>query len=413
MSGQLPPGPGQSGPIHQAAPSPVEDGRSPVGGTPRRELSIGTKLGLLGLIGMLGLGFIWFNALFSHERQSQNTNPTPSYLNGGEAFSGPPPGQVVKSAVQALPEPEPAESQTGLLGASSQNSPASAPILAYSGSSDLAPIQPDAAQNGDEDASTAASSSAPDASPLAARLKPTELDGEQASVLQNPDMVITEGTLIPCILQTAIDSELPGLVTCVVPIDIRGSTGNVVLLDRGTKIVGQIQSGLLQGQNRVFIDWTRAETPDHVIVTLDSPGTDQLGRAGVSGAVDNHFWDRFGGALMLTLVQGGLDAATVEAAGNGSSNSASQQAALGFVYAAQSNGQAVANTALENSINIPPTLTKNQGDNVSLIVAHDLDFSNVYRLRINATGAETGASDTTGMGTGSSGAGGAETGNGG
>jgi type IV secretion system protein VirB10 len=218
------------------------------------------------------------------------------------------------------------------------------------------------------------------------RLKPTVLDGEKASVIQNPDMVITEGTVIPCTMQTAINSELPGLVTCVVPIDIRGSTGNVVLLDAGTKIVGQLQNGLLQGQNRVFVDWTRAETPDHVIVTLDSPGTDELGRGGLPGAVDNHFWERFGGALMLTLVQGGLDAATIEAAGNGNNNSTSNEAAVGFVYAAQSNGQSVANTALQNTINIPPTLTKNQGDTVALIVAHDLDFSDVYRLQINNVG---------------------------
>jgi type IV secretion system protein VirB10 len=209
------------------------------------------------------------------------------------------------------------------------------------------------------------------------------MDGEQAAVLANPNMTITEGTIIPCSLQTAIDSQLPGLVTCVVPIDIRGTTGNVVLLDRGTKLVGQIQSGLLQGQNRVFVDWTRAETPEHVIITLDSPGTDELGRSGLPGAVNNHFWGRFGGALMLTLVQGALDAATIEAAGNGSSNSTQQQATLGFVYSAQSNGQSVANTALQNTINIPPTLTKNQGDTVGLIVAHDLDFSNVYQLRVN------------------------------
>ena len=104
--------------------------------------------------------------------------------------------------------------------------------------------------------------------------------------------------------------------------------------------------------------------------------------SGLPGAVNNHFWGRFGGALMLTLVQGGLDAATIEAAGNGSSNSTQQQAALGFVYSAQSNGQSVANTALQNTINIPPTLTKNQGDTVGLIVAHDLDFSNVYTLQV-------------------------------
>jgi type IV secretion system protein VirB10 len=364
----------------------VEDGRSPVAGTPRRELTTGTKLGILALVAVLGLGFIWFNALFSHKRADQQKIIPAAYTNGGEVFNGPP-DAAIKPAAQNLPAP--ANTQTGLLDTPAQASTAAAPILAFSGSSMPVPIQP-ASSSASQPGATAAVTPMPDNSPLAARLKPTVLDGEQASVLQNPDMVITEGTMIPCTLQTAIDSQLPGLVTCVVPIDIRGATGNVVLLDRGTKIVGQMENGLLQGQNRVFVDWTRAETPDHVIVTLDSPGSDELGRAGLPGAVNNHFWDRFGGALMLTLVQGGLQAGTLAAAGNGNGNSTSQQAALGFVYAAQSNGQSVANTALANSINIPPTLTKNQGDTVSLIVAHDLDFSSVYRLRVDDTGAETG-----------------------
>lgn len=387
MSGQVPHGPEAVKQADHGAASPVEDGRSPVAGTVRRELTTGTKLGILALVAVLGLGFIWFNALFSHKRADLQADTSATYTNGGEVFNAPP-ESVMKPAMPVLPAP--ASTQTDLLGAPAQASPAAAPIMAFSGSSVPPPIQPVSSSANQPGTTAGQSSSMPDNSPLAARLKPTVLDGEKASVLQNPDMAITEGTMIPCTLQTAIDSQLPGLVTCVVPIDIRGATGNVVLLDRGTKIVGQLQSGLLQGQNRVFVDWTRAETPDHVIVTLDSPGSDELGRAGLPGAVNNHFWDRFGGALMLTLVQGGLEAGTLAAAGNGNSSSTSQQAALGFVYAAQSNGQSVANTALANSINIPPTLTKNQGDTVSLIVAHDLDFSSVYRLRLDNTGAETG-----------------------
>lgn len=382
MSEQLPPG---------TPPSPVNDGRSPVAGAPRRELGTGTKFGLMGLLGVLALGFIWFNALYSHKGKNQE-NPVPSvYTNGGEQFMAPP-ASAPNPVPAAAPLPAPAAQQASFFGTSNQQSPASAPIMAFSGggsveppiSPALAPAMPGTEEGGS--AGTSLSPPGPDNSPLAARLKPTVLEGEKATVMQNPDMVITEGTIVPCTLQTAIDSELPSLVTCVVPIDIRGTTGNVVLLDAGTKIVGQIESGLLQGQNRLFVDWTRAETPDHVIVTLDSPGTDELGRGGLPGAVDNHFWDRFGGALMLTLVQGGLDAATIEAAGNGGGNSTSNQAALGFVYAAQSNGQSVANTALENSINIPPTLTKNQGETVALIVAHDLDFSGVYSLQLNNAG---------------------------
>jgi type IV secretion system protein VirB10 len=154
----------------------------------------------------------------------------------------------------------------------------------------------------------------------------------------------------------------------------------VVLLDRGTKIVGQIEKGLVQGEDRIFVLWTRAETPNHVVISLNSPGADELGRSGLPGEVDNHWWQRFGGALMLTLLQGSLNAGTALAAssGNGSSNGAT----AGFVYGAQSSGNQIANTALENSINIPPTLRKNQGDTVSVFTAQDLDFSAVYRLNL-------------------------------
>jgi type IV secretion system protein VirB10 len=345
----------------------------------------------MSLIGVLALGFIWFNALYSHRRANQQVPVPGAYTGGGEQFAAPP-APPPKPAPVNPTLPTPTAQQTSFFGTSSQQSPTSAPIMAFSGGGGAAPPPvPQAPQamsggGGPEGGSGSLTGPAPDNSPLAARLKPTVLDGEKATVMQNPDMVITEGTIIPCTLQTAINSQLPSLVTCVVPIDIRGATGNVVLLDAGTKIVGQLQNGLLQGQNRVFVNWTRAETPDHVIVTLDSPGTDELGRGGLPGSVDNHFWDRFGGALMLTLVQGGLDAATIKAAGNGGGNSTSNQAALGFVYAAQSNGQSVANTALENTINIPPTLTKNQGETVALIVAHDLDFSDVYSLQVNNAG---------------------------
>jgi type IV secretion system protein VirB10 len=367
--------------------SPVEDGRSQVAGNTRRELSGATKAGIFALIGILALAFVWFNALYSH-RAAQQKTAAATYTSGGEDYNGPPLATARSSPVM-LPAPAPSPQQSSVFGTTPQQTPATAPIMAFSGGGSTAPLSvaaspPQAGPGGGSGGSL--TGPGPDNSPPAARLKPTVLDGEKATVLQNPDMVITEGTMIPCILDDAIDSELPGIVTCHVPVDIRGSTGNVVLLDRGTKIVGQIQNGLLQGQNRVFVDWTRAETPEHVVVTLDSPGSDELGRAGLPGTVNNHFWERFGGALMLTLVQGGLDAATIEAAGNGGRNSTSQQAALGFVYAAQSNGQTIANTALENSINIAPTLAKNQGDTASLIVAHDLDFSSVYRLQINNAG---------------------------
>ncbi len=63
----------------------------------------------------------------------------------------------------------------------------------------------------------------------------------RATLLPHPDFTITQGTIIPCILQTAIDTSLPGYVRCLLPQDVRGATNNVVLLDRGTTVIGEIQ----------------------------------------------------------------------------------------------------------------------------------------------------------------------------
>ncbi len=208
------------------------------------------------------------------------------------------------------------------------------------------------------------------ASELASRLHATILDGTKATVLPHPEFTLTMGTLIPCVLQTAMDSSAPGIVTCVTQQDVLGSTGSVVLMEKGTKIVGEYSSQMHQGHDRMFVLWNRAETPNHVVITLGSPAADALGRAGFDGEVDTHFWERFGGALMLTFVDGAFGAATSIASQHGGTF-------LNF-----GSGQGAATEALQNTINIPPTLRKHQGDVVAVMAARDLDFSDVYTLRL-------------------------------
>lgn len=376
-------------------PSPVEQGASDVSGPRGKELTLGQKLAIATLMGVVALGVIWFNALLKrHAPQPEKASITTA--GTGQKYT-PPPLIPVKAEATDLPLPA---ANTPDATATLQKDANPTPIFAYfgggspgagggslsGGRSDALSVQA-AGLDAGASPSAGTEASSPPTSPvtatdsaLARKLKPTLLNGATASVVKNPDTVITQGTVLPCILQTAIDTQLAGFVTCVIPVDVRGTSGNVVLLDRGTKIVGQIESGLMQGQDRVFVLWTRAETPNHVIISLNAPGADELGRAGLPGAVDNHWWDRFGGALMLTLVQGSLNAGTALAANSGGSGG--NEAALGFVYSAQSSGSQVANTALENSINIPPTLNKNQGDTVSVFVVQDLDFSSVYGLKL-------------------------------
>ncbi|RZT46447.1 type IV secretion system protein VirB10 [Sphingomonas sp. BK036] len=216
-----------------------------------------------------------------------------------------------------------------------------------------------------------ASSNADDAN------QPTELDrlrrqsaiGEsRATMIGNRNFLVTAGTLIPCVLQTALNSAQPGYTTCLIPKDVYSENGRVVLMEKGTKVVGEYRGGLQQGQNRLFVLWTRAVTPRGVAIDLASPGSDSLGRAGFAGGVDTFFWARFGGALLLSLIDDGAQIAGQALQNQGTNTT-------------QVPGQA-ADVALQNTINIRPVLKKNQGEEVGIFVAKDFNFADVYDVQL-------------------------------
>lgn len=205
---------------------------------------------------------------------------------------------------------------------------------------------------------------------LAAELVTGTRGAEQARVLAHPNLTVTQGTVIPCALDTAMESTAPGMVRCTVTDDVYATTGAVILLDRGTKIVGEYRGGLQRGQKRLFVLWTRAETPAGVIVNLGSPGADALGRTGFEGDIDTQFWTRFGGTMMLSIIDDALILATRSGTDDESSYENTRDAV-----------RSLAETELESTIDVPVILRKNQGEEVSVMVARDLDFSSVYRLR--------------------------------
>ena len=209
---------------------------------------------------------------------------------------------------------------------------------------------------------------------LGARLKGTTVQGTRAGLLRDRSFFITQGTFLDCALETALSSDVPGMTACRLTRDVYSTDSKVLLLERGSKVVGQYQGGLKRGQARIFVLWTRVETPNGVIVNIDSPGTDALGRSGLDGFVDTHFWERFGGAVMLSLIDDVGTFVANKASGDGNNNQ------VQFGSTADAATQA-AGIALENSINIPPTLLKNQGDHINIFVARDLDFRGVYDLK--------------------------------
>jgi type IV secretion system protein VirB10 len=196
-----------------------------------------------------------------------------------------------------------------------------------------------------------------------------------AALLPTQRLLLPQGSFMDCTLETAIDSTLPGMTTCITAADTFGADGKVVLLERGTKLVGETRGQVRQGQARVFVLWTQARTPTGVVVPLASPGTDELGRAGLPGEVDRHFWQRFGAAMMITLIDGAVQGGVQASARTG-----------GTVIYAPSASQDVLTEVLKDTAAIPPTVVKHNGDRIQVLVARDLDFRPVYELRAAAPG---------------------------
>ncbi|MBM3552262.1 MAG: TrbI/VirB10 family protein [Alphaproteobacteria bacterium] len=245
-----------------------------------------------------------------------------------------------------------------------------APVLAYSKQGQMGRAVRDQTGTVDPNAYALGLGEAQPRNELLDKLKPTPLEGVRAARLPNRNLIVTQGTSIPCVLETAMSSDVPGFVSCVVLRDVMSDSGNVVLMEKGTQIVGEYRGDLRRGSQRLFVLWTRAKTPTGVIVVLASPATDALGRAGFDGEVDTHFWQRFGAALLLSIAG---DASAI-----GRQQLQNNEIQINNSTGAANNAAAI---VVDRSINIPPTLTKNQGELVNVFVARDLDFSSVYRLR--------------------------------
>jgi len=189
-----------------------------------------------------------------------------------------------------------------------------------------------------------------------------------ASKIRNPSMTVAQGTMIPGILETAIQSDLPGMLRAIVSDDVYSFDGSTLIIPKGTRLIGQYKSGLSLGQVRVFVIWDRLIRPDAVSITLASYGSDSLGRSGLDGFVDTHFIERFGSSMLLSLIDTGLQIGA-QKMDNKDTATVAIETGSDFSSAAQ--------TALEHAIDIPPTIHVDQGKKINVFVGKDLDFSTI------------------------------------
>jgi type IV secretion system protein VirB10 len=120
-----------------------------------------------------------------------------------------------------------------------------------------------------------------------------------ATSIGSLNTVIAEGTLIHAILESASNSDLPGYLRASISEPVYSEDATQILIPRGSRLIGQYKSGMLQGQSRIFIVWTRLITPQGLSLQLGSPGVDSLGVGGIGGLMK--LIDIFGSDLVWPL----------------------------------------------------------------------------------------------------------------
>jgi type IV secretion system protein VirB10 len=188
----------------------------------------------------------------------------------------------------------------------------------------------------------------------------------------NPNLLLEQGTYIPCALRGRVISNVSGQLSCTITENVYSSNGNVLLIDKGSRVNGYYQGGSVNhGSNQLFVVWQEVRTPDNLVIPLNSGSTDELGANGLNGWVDNHFWERFSNAIFLSMILDGNNILLSKMTNTAQKNSENTREA----------GKEIATTVLEQMGDIKPTLYKNQGDKIGIFVARDVDFSSVYKLR--------------------------------
>ncbi|MFN3233802.1 MAG: TrbI/VirB10 family protein [Gammaproteobacteria bacterium] len=196
-----------------------------------------------------------------------------------------------------------------------------------------------------------------------------------AKKITHPESTLAQGELMHAVLETAIDSDLPGQIRAVVSQPLYAYTSEQPLIPAGSRLIGQYSSTVFQGQNRVFVIWNRVILPDGITAELNSPGSDVIGRAGQGAdSVDRHFLSRFGEAALLSIIGAGV--ANLDVSTNDQYNSASE-----YRTAISQSFQQSTQKSLEDSLPTKPTLHIYQGAKINVFVAHDIDFYRVLRER--------------------------------
>ena len=178
------------------------------------------------------------------------------------------------------------------------------------------------------------------------------------------------GTILPALLITGINSDLPGQLMAQLRENVYDTvTGNHLLIPQGTRLIGEYDSKIAFGQERVLVVWTRLIMPNGDSVNLEGmPGTDLSGYAGVTGKVNNHYGKLVTGVVLGSVIGAG---AQVAVGGQGTPNVPPSFGQMAVSGAAQNINQS-AQQHTSKALNMQPTIEVTPGDKINVFVTKDM-----------------------------------------
>ncbi len=204
----------------------------------------------------------------------------------------------------------------------------------------------------------------------------------KASIVNNLESTIVQGKIIEAVLETAINTDLPGTIRAMISRNVYAESGRKVMIPKGSRLIGTYSTSIMRGQRRVLIAWTRVIRPDGVDIQIGSQAVDALGRAGMEGAVDNKYMEVFSTAILTSMVSLGVavlgDAVTsgdsTSTTNTDGSNTSTGSAGAAAVGQAAANVGNIANQIIKDSLDARPTITIDQGTRINVFVNRDLTF---------------------------------------
>jgi len=189
---------------------------------------------------------------------------------------------------------------------------------------------------------------------------------------------VVAGSVIPAVLLTQANSDLPGLLTAQVRENVYDSvTGNILLIPQGTRIVGVYDSSVTFGQERLLVAWQRLLFPDGSKLNLGSmPGVDLAGAAGFRDRVNRHTWRIWSNALLLSVLSAGLQLSQERESGDDGSRADDVRSTLSAALG-QSLGQVVTDSVRRN-LNVQPRIEIRPGYRFNVWVQRDLVLPGPY-----------------------------------